>query len=52
MQEIKWGVMDASRKATNAPAHAFAMEIVRQTQTMVNELSMLCINFHLVMNTC
>ncbi len=30
----------------------FAMESVRRTQTIVNELSMLCINFHLVMNTC
>ncbi len=51
-ENAKWGVVDASRKATNAPTHAFATEIVRQTQTMVNELSMLCINFHLVMNTC
>ncbi len=51
-ENAKWGVVDASRKVSNAPACAFAMEIVWQTQTMVNELSMLCINFHLVMNTC
>ncbi len=40
-ENAKWGVVDASRKVSNAPARAFAMEIVRRTQTMVNELSML-----------
>ena len=51
-ENAKWGVVDASRKVSNAPALAFAMEIVQRTQTMVNELSMLHVNFHLVMNTC
>ena len=51
-ENAKWGVVDASRKVSNAPALAFAMEIVRQTQTMVNELFMLYVNLHLVMNTC
>jgi hypothetical protein len=50
-ENAKQGIVDASRKASNAPTHAFAMEIVRQTQTTVNELSILCNNFHLVMNT-
>ncbi len=51
-ENAKWGIVDASRKVSNAPALAFAMEIVRQTQTLVNELFMLYVNFHLVMNTC
>ena len=50
-ENAKWGVVDASRKVSNAPALAFAMEIVQRTQTMVNELFMLCVNLHLVMNT-
>ena len=50
-ENAKWGVVDASRKVSNAPALAFAMEIVRRTKTMVNELFMLYVNFHLVMNT-
>jgi hypothetical protein len=36
-ENAKWGIVDASRKVSNAPALAFAMEIVRQTQTMVNK---------------
>jgi len=48
----KQDVVDASRKVSNAPALAFAMEIVQRTQTMVNELFMLYVNLHLVMNTC
>ncbi len=52
-ENAKWGIVDASRKVSNAPVLAFAMEqIVPQTQTMVNELFMLYVNFHLVMNTC
>lgn len=51
-ENAKWGVVDASRKVSNAPALAFAMEIVQRTQTMVNELFMLYVNLHLVMNTC
>ena len=37
-ENAKQGIVDASRKASNAPAHAFAMEIVRQTQTTVKVL--------------
>jgi hypothetical protein len=48
-ENAKWSVVDASRKVSNAPVRAFAMKIARRTQTMVNELSMLYVNFHLVM---
>ena len=39
------------KKNSNVPAHAFATEIVRETQTTVNELSVLDINFLLIMNS-
>jgi hypothetical protein len=45
----KQGIVDASRKVSNVPAHAFATKIVWQTQTTVNELSVLRINFLLVL---
>jgi hypothetical protein len=44
------GVVAASRKTLSVPAHALATEIVRRTQTMVKELSLLCIQLILVMN--
>jgi hypothetical protein len=39
------------KKNSNVPAHAFATEIVRETQTTVNELSVIDINFLLIMNS-
>ncbi len=47
----KQGVVAASRKTSSVPARALAMVIVRQIQTMVNELSLLRIKLILVMNT-
>ena len=46
----KQGIVAASRKASSVPEHALAMEIVRQIQTTVNELSLLRIKLILVMN--
>jgi len=48
----KQGIVDASRKASNVPAHAFATKILWQTQTTLSELSVLRINYLLVINTC
>jgi hypothetical protein len=39
------------KKNSNVPAHAFATEIVRETQTTVNELSVIDIYFLLIMNS-
>ncbi len=48
----KQGIVAASRKASSVPARALAMAIVRQIQTTVNELSLLCIELILVMKIC
>ena len=37
-ENAKQGIVVASRKSSNAPAHAFATEIVWQTQTTVKAL--------------
>jgi hypothetical protein len=39
----KQGVMAASRKASNAQAHAVATAVVRRIPTMVNEYIPLCV---------
>ena len=48
----KQGVVAASRKTSSVSVHALAIAIVRQIQTMVNELSLLRIKLVLVMNPC
>jgi hypothetical protein len=48
---VKPGVVAASRKDSNVPAHALALVIVRRIPTSVNELSMLHMILILVRNT-
>ena len=46
----KQGVVDASRKDSNVPAHVFAMGIAQKIKTTVNEFSVLHINVCLIKN--
>jgi hypothetical protein len=46
----KQGVVDASRKDSNVPAHVFAMGIAPKIKTTVNEFTVLDINVCLIKN--
>jgi hypothetical protein len=46
----KQGVVDASRKDSNVPAHVFAMGIAPKIKTTVNEFTVLHINVCLIKN--